>query len=483
MDIETFLSSEKSMIIAPAGYGKTYTIAEAIAAYQGGKRVLVLTHTHAGVASLREKITQKDIPPSSYQIDTICSFALELTRVYHIKKDDFPLADNVNDFFKFAVEHAITILRAKPIQKLLEIEYEHLIVDEYQDCTMLQHQMILQLASIIKTHILGDPLQGIFEFRDSLIGFNDTSLIPFRRNCQTLNTPWRWNNAGNNRLGKELSLIRNKLQRNEDIDLNDYHSIEFLKAPETDYTKPHSQYKHLIFNALNDNSVLLIHPRCESVEFRLNYVRQFPQLRLIESIDDKAYYEFCDAFDGLTGQNLISKTVEVMRKIATTTGINRWFNKQNTLINKRNIEDKAIKDSLAATIASLSSQKTYGEIANLMEKIQNLPDVKVYRKDFLHDLCSVLREADRLGLTARLSIERNRNILRRKGRKVQGKGIGTTLLTKGLEFDTVVILNAHQFEDPKHLYVALTRCSKRLVIISQTNILHPYKETLPEELF
>lgn len=43
MDIETFLSSGKSMVVAPAGYGKTYTIAEAIAAYKGDKKVLVLT--------------------------------------------------------------------------------------------------------------------------------------------------------------------------------------------------------------------------------------------------------------------------------------------------------------------------------------------------------------------------------------------------------------------------------------------------------
>ena len=54
MDISTFLSADKSMIIAPAGYGKTYTIAECIASYDGKKKILVLTHTHAGVASLRE---------------------------------------------------------------------------------------------------------------------------------------------------------------------------------------------------------------------------------------------------------------------------------------------------------------------------------------------------------------------------------------------------------------------------------------------
>jgi DNA helicase-2/ATP-dependent DNA helicase PcrA len=47
-------------------------------------------------------------------------------------------------------------------------------------------------------------------------------------------------------------------------------------------------------------------------------------------------------------------------------------------------------------------------------------------------------------------------------------------LTKGLEFDNVVILNAQDFNDPKHLYVALTRCCKRLVVITDNPFLHPY---------
>lgn len=59
-----------------------------------------------------------------------------------------------------------------------------------------------------------------------------------------------------------------------------------------------------------------------------------------------------------------------------------------------------------------------------------------------------------------------RDSKRHIGKKVSGKCIGTTLLTKGLEFDTVVILNAQRFECVKNFYVALTRASKRLIIFS-----------------
>ena len=141
-------------------------------------------------------------------------------------------------------------------------------------------------------------------------------------------------------------------------------------------------------------------------------------------------------------------------------------------IKKQKISCRPIDPKLFGTIITdLKEKKSYTNIASLIEAIENIPDMKVYRKDFLHDICNALRDADRLGVSAAESIERNRNILRRKGRKIQGKVIGTTLLTKGLEFDTVVVLNAHRFNDKRHLYVALTRCCKQLIVISNNHIL------------
>ena len=71
-------------------------------------------------------------------------------------------------------------------------------------------------------------------------------------------------------------------------------------------------------------------------------------------------------------------------------------------------------------------------------------------------------------------MERIRNITRKIGRNITGKCIGTTLLVKGLEFDTVVILDAHKFKCPKNFYVACTRATKRLIIFTNNNILKPY---------
>ena len=475
MDIEAFLSADKSMVIAPAGYGKTHTIAEAIAAYKGEKKVLVLTHTHAGIASLKKKFDDLHIPSSKYHLDTICSYALVLTKTYHINKDEIPTEAQTSAMFNFAVEHATKILHAKPIKSLLNAKFDHLIVDEYQDCTESQHRMIMEMSVTLKTHLLGDPLQGIFGFGEAIVNFDHPSFAPFYANSQQLGTPWRWLNAGRNDLGQDLALIREKLNNKEDVNLGDYHSIEFLLATETDYTQKRSAYKQKVLDVLRDEDVLLIHPRSENPAGRVRFIQQFPQLRMIESIDDRSYYDYCDAFDSSEGNDLVVATVEMMRKLAKAGAIDVWFNDHCNLKRKRKEGDLRERNKLAGIIEPLMARKSYGNVAALIEAIQKLPEVKVYRKDMAEDLCKALRDAERLGITAKEAIERNRNIIRRKGRRIQGKGIGTTLLTKGMEFDTVVVLNAHQFKDRKHLDVALARCCKRLVVIANTPVLHPYK--------
>lgn len=248
MDIDAFLLANKSMVIAPAGFGKTYTIAECIASYRGEKRVLVLTHTHAGIASLKEKFQLKNIPSSAYQLETICGFALNLVKAYHLNKDEIPSLSDAGSLFHFAIEHATKILKALPIKKYLAIKYDHIIVDEYQDCTVGQHQMIMSLSTILHTHILGDPLQGIFDFgREHIVDFSEESFKLFNDNCQSLEIPWRWNNAGRNALGQDLLSIRSKLLSTNTLDLHDYHEIKVVIAPENDYAISRSLYKNEIY--------------------------------------------------------------------------------------------------------------------------------------------------------------------------------------------------------------------------------------------
>ena len=135
-------------------------------------------------------------------------------------------------------------------------------------------------------------------------------------------------------------------------------------------------------------------------------------------------------------------------------------------------------------IAKIFSRKVkyfieYPSHTSLNELIQVLDKTikcKYHKRSGLaQDLIKCVRQADLSNCTTREAMVAHKNAVRRKGRKVQGKCIGTTLLTKGLEFDTVVILDAHRINSPKHFYVAVSRCCKQLVIFADGNKFSPYR--------
>src|SRR5271157_2271122 len=153
MDYAGFVAKQKSMIVAPAGYGKTHAIAECLK-YTNGKQ-LILTHTHAGVASLKEKIQNEGIASKQYRVETIESFAQKYFNSFYCG-DDTPEQDNDQKYFNFIREKAKNLLQLTPIKDIIKATYSGLFVDEYQDCTSDQHHFISALACILPIHIFGD---------------------------------------------------------------------------------------------------------------------------------------------------------------------------------------------------------------------------------------------------------------------------------------------------------------------------------------
>lgn len=480
-NLEEFLTKDKSMIIAPAGYGKTHTIMECLHIIEASKKCLILTHTHAGIASIKEKMQKGGVDPKRFSIDTISSFALQYTNAFHVNKAEIPKAEKNNDYFNFAIDIATKIFKTKPLRVVIKSSYSKLLVDEYQDCTSLQHKMILALSDILPTHILGDPLQGIFEFRNNTIVDMESNeeMKGLNQNIQTLDTPWRWNQHGSIDLGQALSQIRTLLLRGTPINLTYFHPhINVVIEPENNYLVAGSNSKQIIWREINNrntDSLLLLHPNSTSVYPRIKFIQQFSNtVRLIESIDDKDYYKFSNNFDTLTGQNLINKILDFAKNISSKTVIGQWFNDNGILKNKRSDEDKIVVQKLRGIIDLIIQQKSFKNIAILISELVHLPNNKCYRMELKKDMVKALELAHAEGDTVYESMKKNRDILRRVGRNIKGRCIGTTLLTKGLEFDVVIILNAHLFTNPKHLYVALTRASKKLIVFSQNSTLNPY---------
>lgn len=481
--ISFFLSFDKSLLISPAGYGKTYTIAECVKNVEG--KSLILTHTHAGIASIKKKLNSINISKEGYQVETITSYAQKYVRSYYT--GEIPEQDD-NNYWKFVLEQAENIFRISHIKDVIQSSYKKLFIDEYQDCTISQHKMILALADILPVHILGDPLQGIMEFGEELVDFytdlNDFEQIP------ELTIPYRWYQEGNNKeLGDYLKETRQLLLNSEEIHLKK--SIQsqpiFHKTNEDILSKEFTSnsrnlYKQQIQNILKleHNSLLIILPEYNNgqrllggINDRVKIKSQIDysnQLYLLEAIDDKSFYSTAKTIDDLifkisTARKKIKKIKDFLEKLFNKTEINNWLN-DDCIKNKRSEEDKLqakrLEEFINSFIASPCTKNIYSLIAFCKEKL----NFKIKRYPLYKSImdCLLTEEANKSVYQAMV---KHKNKIRRVGRKVEGKCIGTTALTKGLEFDTVVILDAHNFKDSKNLYVALTRASKNLIIFSK----------------
>ncbi|MGH1336816.1 MAG: UvrD-helicase domain-containing protein [Aureispira sp.] len=466
INIEEFISKQYNMLIAPAGYGKTHTISECLKETDG--KQLILTHTHAGVASLKEKVKKANILPSKYRIETITSFAQKYVLAF-CTKDDIPKQEDSKVYYPFLVKEATLLVKKKLIKNIIKNSYSGVFVDEYQDCSIEQHELIWEIAQVLPTRLLGDHMQGIFDFNSSTIVDLECSILmrDFYNNQEVLETPWRWIIGGNESLGEDLKAIRGKLVNKENIDLRQFPSIEFSKTEET-RLKTTAIYKIIG----EEDSLLIIHPITNNINPRVKLIQTFRgRLRLMEPIDSKDFYFLSKLCDSITSENLILKTKELSLRLFNKTEINKWFN--NKGLKRKVKEDEKLHTQALKEIANAFSGERKG-IVQLLQKIKALPNVKCYRIELYNSLLNALNEADTNETTVYQAMIKNRNMVRCIGRKVYGKYVGTTLLTKGLEFDTVIVVEADKFECPKHLYVALTRASKRLIVYSKNDILNVY---------
>lgn len=205
----------KGYVIAPAGYGKTHLIARAVQA--ATRRQLVLTHTYAGVNAIRRKMQLLRIPPMQYQIDTIASWALRTCLYFPTtskwKKDN----PSGNDWGK--LYSACAVMLERPfVQHMIKCSYGGVYVDEYQDCSHQQHELIEALARLIPCRLLGDPMQAIFDFGEQPVDW-EAAVYPNYQLLGELKTPWRWKLAGADELGEWLSQARALLAEDKKIPL------------------------------------------------------------------------------------------------------------------------------------------------------------------------------------------------------------------------------------------------------------------------
>lgn len=487
LNYEEFISKPKSLLIAPAGYGKTFSLAKCIE-YTKGKS-LILTHTHAGIASIKEKLINLNIPSKKYNIATITGYAQKYMLAFYNEKN-IPAITNGN-YFEFVISKTSELFKYKPIKKIIKSSYNNLFVDEYQDCTINLHNMIMLLADILPTHIFGDPLQGIFDFKDKLIDF-ETNLTDFNENIVKLNIPYRWINNGNNKdLGGTFVKIRKCLEsENKIINLNNYDAIKSILIKENDIFKKNSDYYKKLSQIINNkdyNNLLIIVPEYKNEKnipqgtiknrARLKSFYDYSgKLFLLTAIDEKDSYllsENADTLIATKNKNAITYNkikTSILDKLFIKKNLNEYI-KNNNLISKRNPKKKLVSDELKKQLDNFINNPSPKSLLSLIKFMKNTKKFKPQRIDLLYNFIKAIEISNNECKSIYEGMVSYKNMIRKIGKKIDGKCIGTTLLTKGLEFDTVVILDAHRFIDHKNFYVAITRACKNLFVFSEKNIL------------
>ncbi len=457
------------MLIAPAGYGKTHYIVDSLSHVDG--KQLLLTHTHAGIASLKEKIRKCGLSLSKVHVETIMGYAQKYVQAFC---SNIPNQDS-EEYYDFLITNAAQLIKHSSVRKVITSSYNGLFVDEYQDCTNKQHAFIEALSTILPTRILGDPLQGIFSFNgDGMVDMESSEQMgEFHSNRHELVDPWRWKDK-NDSLGQALKEIRALLDSKMPIDLNHYSAIETVPVSDPfDLYNPTKSYYRYISGLLREPNVLFIHPQSANIHPRMKILSVFKTpMSLIESIDDKDFYKIAKTIDESSDSTIHKNFIKMCQMIFNKKRIGFWFS-ESAVISKRQASDKIISDQLKTYFLGLQSETRLVTMVKLIKFVSKLEGVKCFRKELLFSLIAALEDAHSTKRSVYECMCDRRNHIRRIGRKVYGRCIGTTLLTKGLEFDLVVILNAHEFKCHKNLYVALTRASKRLIVCTNSAILQP----------
>lgn len=460
-------NSERAYLIAAAGCGKTHAIAQAVARSSEGCQ-LILTHTHAGVHSLRKRLQILHVPSPSYHIDTIAGWALRLAIAYPGTSGFSNPKPQKNEWMD--VYRAATYLLGLPfMRQVIGATYKGIYVDEYQDCTVTQHALVLALAELLPCRILGDPLQGIFGFgHDPLVDWQN-DIAPNFEQLPDLTTPWRWAEK-NERLGQWLAQARQLIANNQPVDLN---CAPLIWRASTD----ENRWKICMGKANSPDSVVAIHPENLHANGCHNFASQLRgNYQSIEEMEASDLMSWAKKLGCSTGNQRAIRIIEFAATCMTTVStelrtIQDKFKDQK----KSNIAPDFSKvrkyREIAASLVRASQSTNPSDIWDALRLISDINEAKMYRADLWHEMLRAIAYLSDEFTSLEDAAWHIRTQTRFVGRKEYQRIVSRTLLVKGLEFDHAVVLDADQL-DAKNLYVAITRGANSLTILSEKPILN-----------
>lgn len=478
---DILISGASFSVQMPAGTGKTHTIVDLALNLQDFVGAgLILTHTHAGVDALKKR-ARKANPAARLTIRTIDSWTFELIKAFPsmsgIEIDDHPEWTKAPTYYRGAAH----LLKKQFIGKMLRTDYSFVLVDEYQDCSPAQHKLFTSLNTLVPTGVFGDPLQYLFDFREQADGERQiqwaSDIEPHFPSLQLSLVPWRWS-FQNPALGEWLLSVRENLTRRQPIDLS--------KAPITVIPLEHDDGKNLKhyqdclrrLESLGD-SVVVLHGHPQSCWDFANAAS--PSYVLLDPIYCDFVTNYAVLFQDSVRQQLLRNILDFVDKCARN--VDEVFPIKLRLKLFRPSFSASSEDLMQSPIlrkaVSVLTDGTLASIHSLLLALASNPKISMFRQDVFHEMTEGLRLAESPSDSRSLldAIQALRGSKSHHGRSAHRLVISRPLLSKGLEYDHCVILDAERCSS-EELYVSLTRGSKSVTIFSNHPSLSPKPSTL-----
>lgn len=463
--VEAVLRALPCSVTLPAGAGKTELIAASVAvATQQGGTCLVLTHTHAGVDALRRRMKKFGVASEQVVVRTIDSWSYDLIahfpRLAGLAVPDTPDWSKSADYHRAAARAATT----RAVERMLKVSYTHLFIDEYQDCLVDQHELVLALATTVPTAVFGDPLQSLFNFSKNHPVDWDSDVLPNFPATKIHHQPRRWE-PEHQTLGAWLVGIRHNLLNGLQIDLMSA-PVRWVRRND-----PRS-YVQVCYNALRLEGTIAVlgqfRPDCVNAASALGGTYS-----VMEAMDEKVMMRFAKVIDAENGSTVAKAVVEFA--IACTSGLPSHISaaKRKQLGEGKSFATRSteLKPAYEAVL-HVRSDPTPATVGTALDHLRKLPRVTVHCREAWGEISQSVAVAETDGCTVVEALHRTRNHSRAIGRRPAARVVSRPLLVKGLEYDHVIVLNPERYS-AQELYVALTRGSKSVTIISDSAVLPP----------
>ena len=321
------------------------------------------------------------------------------------------------------------------------------------------------LAEIIPTRILGDPMQAVFWNINVDYQVTWAAVLSDFKQIEELTIPYRWKGK-NVELGQWLLDVRERLKTGN--------PIELCGSPASwrSNVRQQEQLGQLISLARKTHqSVLGLRKWSNNCHYMARYLNG--SYASMETVECEDLQEWARKLETSNGLNRISNIIDFAgacfsRIPSAIKQLGMQFS-SGKMPNPRRLDYRLLVERLKNVIHNNDIQL----IGQALEAIRQLDEKPVNaRRELWHDMRRSIDECRRSeGRTLSETAWHIRNRSRHIGRRVDRRCISTTLLVKGLQFDHVVILNADEFDDAESLYVAMTRGSMSLTVLSGNSTL------------